>query len=184
MECSVDWFILCCRCGIARGDHPGYSAKLTGHIGLLSRKHLSATKWDPGSHLAQSCSVIHPSYFGPLGQRTLVYEPGYQSYLPRASDVATAVVASISKGGLPTVQPSQASAYPYILCERSREVVPSDGSRSIASASPYFPFPLLRWPLCVFAWCQPHYVRVRDRMGGAVHRRICLPRDLTDPSQG
>jgi hypothetical protein len=90
---NVDWFILCCRCGIARGHHPGYSAKLTGHIGLLSRKHLSATKWDPGSHLAQSLSVIHPSYFGPLGQRALVYEPGYQSYLRRPSDVATAVVA-------------------------------------------------------------------------------------------
>ena len=33
----VDWPILCCRRRIARSDHPGYSAKSTGHHSLLPR---------------------------------------------------------------------------------------------------------------------------------------------------
>ena len=117
---NVDRSILRCRCRIARGDRPGYSAKPAGHNSLLSRKYLSATEWHPGSLFAQSCSAIQPAYLGRLGQRPLVHEPGYQSYLRRIGDVATAVVASVSKGGLPTVQPSQASPYSRILFERSR----------------------------------------------------------------
>ena len=92
---NVDWFILCFRCGIARRDHPGHSAKPAGHISLLSREYLSANEWDRCPYLAQSCGVIHPSYFGALGQRALVHEPGYQSHLRRAGYVATAVVTSV-----------------------------------------------------------------------------------------
>ena len=79
---NVDWFVLCCRCGIARSDRPGYSAKLARHFCLLSRKHTSATcpvEWYPNSHpihLAQSCCAIHAAYFSRLGQRALVYELG------------------------------------------------------------------------------------------------------------
>jgi hypothetical protein len=43
---NIDGSILCFRCGIAGGDHPGHPAKPTGHVSLLSRKHLSATERD------------------------------------------------------------------------------------------------------------------------------------------
>src|SRR5579863_3396162 len=82
------------------------------------------------------------------------------------------------------MQPSQASMYPYILCQRSRKVVPSDSSRNVASATPCLSFPVLGWPWGVFVRCQPHYVRVRDRMGWAMRCCISLPHDLTYPSQG
>jgi hypothetical protein len=33
---TVDWFILCFRCGIGRGLYPGSQAKFTGYLSILS----------------------------------------------------------------------------------------------------------------------------------------------------
>src|SRR6266850_3562703 len=180
---NVDWSVLRCRCRIARGDCPRHSAKPTGHNSLLSRKYLSATEWNPDSYLAQSRSVIHAAYLVRLGQRALVHEPGHQSYLRGISDIATAVGTSVSKVGLPRVQPSQAGTYSCILCERGREVPPSEAGRSVASATSYLPFPLPRRPRCLFVQCQPVHLQGRDRLGRPMRRPILIPHDLADSSK-
>ena len=121
---NVDWFIFCRRCSIARYYHPRHSTELTGHLGLLSSNYFSAScpvDWHPNFHpvhLVQPSRVIHRTYLGRLGQWPLVLEFNHQYYLRCFGDIATAMGASLSKGCLPTIQPSQTSAPSCILCKR------------------------------------------------------------------
>jgi hypothetical protein len=125
---TVDWSILCRGCSITRIVRPEYSAELAGHVIFLSRAYLSATfyptKWIPGSHpveLVRPYPTFHTTYVGHLGQRALVHEPCHQPDLRPIGDIATAVGASLSKGCLPTLQPSQAGTYSCLLQARCRQ---------------------------------------------------------------
>ena len=116
---TVDRFVLCCRCGVARGVCPFNSAELARLFGLLSRTYLPATFPVVERHhpvvLVRSRCTVHCAYMGRLGQLALVLEPGYQLDLRPIGNVASAMGASVSKGRLPAVQPPQASTYSCIL---------------------------------------------------------------------
>jgi hypothetical protein len=64
---SVEWFILGCRCSIARSDPPRYSAEFAGRVSLLLGTNLSATgfpiEWVKNFHpieFDRSLPAIHP----------------------------------------------------------------------------------------------------------------------------
>jgi hypothetical protein len=182
---SVDWFILGCRCSIARSNPPRYSAEFAGRLNLLLGTNLSATgfpiEWIQNFHPVESVRslpAIHPPYSSRMGQRALVPEPGYQSYLRPIGNVATAVGASLSNCCPPTVPAPQASTYSCILCARRRKLARSVDGRSVTNVTPYLPFSLLRRPLRVLVRCQSHHLQRRDRVGRSMRRCVRIPHVL------
>jgi hypothetical protein len=158
---SIDWFILCCRCSIARSDPPRYSTEFAGRLNLLLGTNLSATnfpiEWIQNFHPVESVRslpAIHPPCSSCMGQWALVPEPAYQSYLRPTGDVATAVGTSLSNRCPPTVPAApQASTYPCILCARRRKLAHFVDGRSLTNVTPYLPFSLLRRSLRVLVRC-------------------------------
>lgn len=80
----VDWCVLCYGCGTARSVRPKCRAEPTGCLSFLPCAYLSGTfypaKWVPTSHPVEPVQphrAIRPTYFGRLGQRTLVFESGH-----------------------------------------------------------------------------------------------------------
>ena len=119
----IDWSILCRGRGIARVVRPKSFAEPTNNHKFLSRTYLSTTEWDTAFHpveLIRPQSAIHDAWIGRLGQRALVLESGHEPDLRSLVHLTATVGASLSKGGLPTLQPPQASAYSCVLQERSR----------------------------------------------------------------
>jgi hypothetical protein len=118
LECST----LYCGRSIAHVVCPEHSAEPAGHLSFLSRTYLSAlfypTEWVPSFHpveLVQPQRAIHSAIVGRLDQWALVHESGHESDLRHIGDFGTAVGASLSNGGLPTLLPPQESTYPYVL---------------------------------------------------------------------
>jgi hypothetical protein len=59
---SIDWFILGCRCSIARSNPPRYSAEFAGRLGVLLGTNLSATAFQSnGTRISIPSSLTDPS---------------------------------------------------------------------------------------------------------------------------
>jgi len=122
----VDWVVLSCRCGAARNVYPGHSTELAGHVGFVCCAYRSAALAIQRNS-ARSHPAIFSTYMVRLGQRALVDEPLYRSYLRTVGDLATTMGTSLSQGRLPTAKSSQASTHSRILFGGSREVARSVG---------------------------------------------------------
>jgi hypothetical protein len=130
----VDRFILCCRCGIAHSVNPGFEAKFTGYLCILSCRHISTSRRPEHISCIDSC---HSSYTTPvlsteirnLGQFIMVPELGYQSYICTSGDIVTAVGASIPHNHSTTAfESTQACTNSFVLCRWSGKVSSSFGS--------------------------------------------------------
>ena len=101
---TVDWFFFCRRCRAACYVRPGSEVKLSGHLRILSREHLSDSR-----RSERHCTThLHPfrcRYSTPilssdvcrLGEFALVFELRDQSYLWSVSNNVTAMVAPICR---------------------------------------------------------------------------------------
>jgi len=174
----VDWVVLSCRWGPAHNVCPGHSPELAGNLGLLSCTHLSAAltiernssycPLDP----VRSHPAIFSTYMVRLGQRTLVLEPLYQSYLRPGGEHATTMGTSLSQARLPTAKPSQASTHSHILFWGSRVVARSMDGRIVTSAAPNIPFPLFRRPWGVLVQYPSHSLQGHHVVDLASRHRI------------
>ena len=117
-----DQFILRRRRSISRSIRPGPQAKFPGHLSVLPRKHLSNPRrceWLPSPyspHTSQSIHPILPTNLCRMGQLTLVSQLAHQSHMCAFGDIITAMGASVHEGQPNTVQPTQTSTDPGILC--------------------------------------------------------------------
>jgi len=150
-----DRFILCCRRDISRCVRPGPQAELTGHLSVLSCKHLSNPrrfKWLPGPYPPLTSQSVHPVLSPNLchmGQLTLVSQLGHQSHMWTFGHITPAMGPSVHEGHPDAVQSTQTSTDPDVLCGGRRETSPSVGSRSVACVVTPLSFPLLLGPCCV-----------------------------------
>jgi hypothetical protein len=146
----IDRSIFRCRRILDLSVDSGYSREPTGHLQFLPRKYLSGyrgLKWL--QHLEfTSCfpTPILPTKLRSVGKCTLVLELGHQPHLCSTCDATATMGTKISQDHTATIQSSQASADPYVLFRRRREVPPSMGSRSLTHTSTHFPVPVLRRP--------------------------------------
>jgi len=149
---TEDWSILCCRRSIGRSIRPGPQAKLPGHLSILPRKHLSNPQWLPGRYSFNTSRSVHSIFSTNLcrmGQLTLDSQLAHQSHMRTFGHIPPEMGASVHEGHPDTIQSTQTSTDPGILCRRRRETSPSVGSRGVARVITPLSFPLLRWPRCV-----------------------------------
>jgi len=172
-----DRFILCRRRNISRRVCPGPQAQLTGHLSVLPRKHLSSphrSEWLPGPY-SPTFQPFHP-IFSPslcrMGQLTLVSQPGHQSHMRTFGNITAAVGASVHEGHPDTIQSTQTSAHPCVLCGGCRQTSPSVGSRSVAWVVTPLSIPLLRGPGCVPFQHQPYGFQRGRVVGRILYRRV------------
>ena len=84
-----------------------------------------------------------------MDQLALVSQLGNQSHMRTFGDIAAAMGASVHEGHPDTIQSTQTSTDPGVLCGGRRQTSPSLGSRSVARVATPLSFPLLRGPCCV-----------------------------------
>ena len=158
-----DRFILCCRRDISRCVRTGPQAELPGHFGVLPRKHLSNPRqfeWLPArphpSHTSQSVHPIFSAHLCHMGQLALVSQLGHRSHMRTFGHVTAAMGTSVHEGHPDTIQPTQTSTDPGVLCGGRRQTSPSLGSRSVACVVTPLSFPVLLGPRCVPSQYQPY----------------------------
>jgi len=148
---TEDWFILRrCR-SICYGIRPGPQAKFPGDLSVLPRKHLSNPQWLPDrySPLTFRSDHVFSADLRRMGQLTLVSQLGHQSHMRTFGHITPAMGPSVHEGHPDTIQSTQTSTDPGVLCRGRRETSPSVGSRSIACIVAPLSFPVLRGPRCV-----------------------------------
>jgi len=121
---TADRPIFCCRFRATRRVCPGSQAKSTTYLRILSRKHLSnsrqlkrqRTTYIPPFHYRHAAPVLS-SEIRHLGEFTLVFEPGDQSYVCPFGDIVTSMVTSIYQTH-PAIKmrPGEASTIARIFC--------------------------------------------------------------------
>ena len=118
---AIDRFILrCCRF-IDLSVHSGHPTELTRHFQLLSCKYLSDSRRSQSIHFDLPLvfpTSVHSAKLCHMGQLALVSEFGDQYHLRASRNVATTVGTKIPQGHSTTLQPTQESADPFILCRR------------------------------------------------------------------
>ena len=99
---TVDWFFICRHCRAACYVRPGSEVKLSGHLRILSREHLSDSRRSERhctTHLhpfrCRHSTPILSSDVCRLGEFPLVFELRDQSYLWSVGNNVTAMVAPI-----------------------------------------------------------------------------------------
>ena len=117
-----DRFILCIRRCISRCVRAGSQAELSGHVSLLPCKHLSNPRrfdWLPGHYSPHTSQSIHPIFSANLcrmGQLTLVSQLAHQSHMRTFGDITPAMGPSVHEGHSDTIQSTQTSTDPGVLC--------------------------------------------------------------------
>ena len=121
-----------------------------------------------------SCFLIHifPTNICSLGELTLVFEPGDQSYLCSSRNIATAMGMKISQGYPVTLQSAQASTNSCVPCQRNWETFPLMDSGSTIRTSPHFPVPILCWPCCFPLERWSHNFQVGAVVGQCLHSSL------------
>ena len=120
---NIEWFIRCYRWCTAYNLNPRSQAELARHLRILPTEHLSASIfWQP-----KCFSSIDPIYFGQttrilsaeichLGELTLVFEFGFQSFLCHICDDDSELGSSLHRGHLVAMGYTiEASADPYLF---------------------------------------------------------------------
>ena len=173
-----DWFILRRRSSIGWGICAGPQAKFPGHFSILPRKHLSNPRqfeWLPGCYPPHTPRSVHPIFstnFCRMGQLTLVSQLGHQPHVRSFGHITAAMGASVHEGHTDTIQPTQTSADPGVLCGGRRKTSPSVGSRSVACVVTRLSFPILRGPRCVPFQYQSYGLRLDRIVGWDLYRHV------------
>ena len=183
-----DRFILGLRRSISRCVCAGPQAKLTGHVSVLPCKHFSNPcrfEWLPGPyspHTSQSVRPIFSTNFCHMGQLTLVSQLGHQSHMRTSGDIIAAMGTSVHEGHPDTVQSTQTSKDPGVLCGGRRQTSPSLDCRSIACIVTPLSFPLLCGPRCVPLQYQSYGFQRDHIVGRALYRHVHVHHTHADVS--
>ena len=123
---AIDWSIFCCCRRAAHRVRPGppSQTRISGHLRILSREHLSGSRRSK-CHGTTPIHPFHSCYTTPvlsteicrLGEFTLVLKLSDQLYMCSLGNVAASMGISIHQAhSAATMPPREASANARILC--------------------------------------------------------------------